>query len=119
MPELGSRGATCKFNFLRSVNPIPNRGGPIMPTNYYEHPQIFSPSGITAKNIEKIKVLTRGSSPKMNSAKFGIDLGTWQTINTKTITIEIRVNLISLLLSAAPITVFPLKQLHFTRLEDV
>ena len=52
----------------------------------------------------------------MNSAKFGIDLGTWQTINTKTITIEIRVNLISLLLSAAPITVFPLKQLHFTKL---
>ena len=51
----------------------------------------------------------------MNSAKFGIDLGTWQTINTKTITIEIRVNLISLLLSAAPITVFPLKQLHFTK----
>ena len=53
----------------------------------------------------------------MNSAKFGIDLGTWQTINTKTITIEIRVNLISLLLSAAPITVFPLKQLHFTKLK--
>ena len=52
----------------------------------------------------------------MNSAKFGIDLGTWQTINTKTITIDIRVNLISLLLSAAPITVCPLKQLHFTRL---
>ena len=52
----------------------------------------------------------------MNSAKFGIDLGTWQTINTKTITIEIRVNLISLLLSASPITVCPLKQLHFTRL---
>ena len=68
------------------------------------------------KKIEKIKSLTRGSSPKINSAKFGIDLGTWQTINTKTITIEIRVNLISLLLSASPITVCPLKQLPFTRL---
>ena len=55
----------------------------------------------------------------MNSAKFGIDLGTWQTINTKTITIEIRVNLISLLLSAAPITVFPLKQVHFKILKVV
>ena len=30
--------------FGSSVNPIRNRGGQIMPTNYYWHPHFFSPS---------------------------------------------------------------------------
>ena len=34
--------------FGSSVNPIPNGGWQIMPTNYYWHPQIFSSSGIPA-----------------------------------------------------------------------
>ena len=33
--------------FVRSVNPIQTGGGQIIPTYYYWHPQIFSPSGIS------------------------------------------------------------------------
>jgi hypothetical protein len=51
MPEPGggSQGATAPPPpiFGRSVNPIPTEGGQIIPTYYYWHPQIFSPSDIT------------------------------------------------------------------------
>jgi len=43
----GARGATDPPIFGRSVNPIPTGAGHIIPTHYYWHPQICSPSGIT------------------------------------------------------------------------
>jgi len=48
MPEPGgARGATDPPIFGKSVNPIPTGAGQIIPTHYYWHPQICSPSGIT------------------------------------------------------------------------
>ena len=44
VPELGGP------IFGSSVNPIQTGGGQIIPTNNYWHPQIFSPTGITAQN---------------------------------------------------------------------
>jgi len=48
MPEPGGPGGPLTHPiFGRSVNPIPTGAGQIIPTHYYWHPQICSPSGIT------------------------------------------------------------------------
>ena len=58
MPEPGGegdRGATGPTGlpiFGRLVNPIPTGGGQIIPTYFYWHPQIFSPSGIAAVKVQ-------------------------------------------------------------------
>ena len=44
----GFRGATAPPpNIWKISKPYSNRGGQIIPTYYYWHPQCFSPSGIT------------------------------------------------------------------------
>ena len=44
----GARGATGPPNIWQISKPYSNRGGQIIPTYYYWHPQSVSPSGITA-----------------------------------------------------------------------
>ena len=48
MPELvGPGGAIGPPNIWQIRYPYSNRGGQIIPTYHYWHPQCFSPSGIT------------------------------------------------------------------------
>ena len=58
MLEPGGRGEPGgppqKKKIGRPVNSIPTGGGHIIPTYYYWHPQIFSPSGITEMYLPKV-----------------------------------------------------------------